>query len=338
MSFIALGSNQPADRFYRGGAKIRDLRGTAAPGDRVPEDWIASTTALFDQSAGLTLLGDGTTLAEAVADDPDYWLGAEHLEQYGIDSMVLVKLLDAGQRLPVHVHPDGDFARNHLDHAHGKAEAWVILEGGTVYLGFTRPVTDDELESWVVAQDVEAMLGSMHAVRVQAGDSVFVPPGMPHAIGEGIFLVEVQEPEDLSILLEWQGFALDGEADGHLGLGFDTALRAVDHREWTAAEIESIVVRGGRGRGTLAESSRRYFRAERFDVDTDEVLELVAGFAVLVVLGGSGSVSSSDGASTPLRRGDTILVPYAAGALLLSGGLSVVVCRPPAARVETVLA
>lgn len=333
MSFIALGSNQPADRFYRGGSKIRSFRGTAASGERVPEDWVASTTALFGESAGMTFLADGTTLADAVANDPDYWLGAQHAARFGVDSMVLVKLLDAGQRLPVHVHPDGAFARSHLGHAHGKAEAWVILEGGTVYLGFARPVTQDELERWVMAQDIETMLDAMHSVKVRPGDSVYVPPGLPHAIGEGVFLVEVQEPEDLSILLEWQGFDLDGEADGHLGLGFGTALQAVDHREWTAADIESVVVRGGRGENTLAESSRRYFRAERFDVDIDAVRELEAGFAVLVVVEGSGSVVSSNGASLPLRRGDTILVPHAAGALTLSGELSAVVCRPPAVGV-----
>ena len=59
---------------------------------------------------------------------------------------------------------------------------------------------------------------------------VLVPAGRLHAIGEGVLLLELQEPEDLSILLEWGGFALDGERDGHLGLGFDLALSAVDHQ------------------------------------------------------------------------------------------------------------
>ena len=41
---------------------------------------------------------------------------------------------------------------------------------------------------------------------------VLVPAGVLHAIGEGVLLVELQEPEDLSILLEWRGFELDGDA------------------------------------------------------------------------------------------------------------------------------
>ena len=65
------------------------------------------------------------------------------------------------------------------------------------------------------------------------GDRVLVPAGMPHAIGRGILLVELQEPTDFSVLLEWEGFAIDGRAEGHLGLGFDVALGCVDRAGWS---------------------------------------------------------------------------------------------------------
>jgi mannose-6-phosphate isomerase class I len=38
-----------------------------------------------------------------------------------------VKLLDGGQRLPVHAHPHAAFAARHLGRAHGEAEAWYIV-------------------------------------------------------------------------------------------------------------------------------------------------------------------------------------------------------------------
>ncbi len=50
-----------------------------------------------------------------------------------------------------------------------------------------------------------------------------MPAGVVHAIESGIFVLELQEPTDLSILLEWDGFAVDGDKDGHLNLGFDKA-------------------------------------------------------------------------------------------------------------------
>jgi mannose-6-phosphate isomerase len=68
----------------------------------------------------------------------------------------------------------------------------------------------------------------------------YVPPGVLHAVGEGV-LVELQEPEDLSILLEWRGFELDGERDGHLGLGFDLAPEAVECRSRSSEEIRQLV-------------------------------------------------------------------------------------------------
>lgn len=324
---VFIPSNQPADRFYRGGGKIRSFRGSAAGGDRVPEDWVGSTTTLFGEPAlGLSEVAPGRLLLDEIAARPGDWLGPEHSARYGADTMLLVKLLDAGQRLPVHLHPERAFAAEHLGRRHGKAEAWYILEGGEVYLGFNRDIGAAELRGWVDGQEVEAMLAAMHRVEVRPGDSVYVPPGCPHAIGAGIFLVEVQEPEDLSILLEWKNFAIEGPTDGHLGLGFDTALQATDTRALTAADLAALVVRGGTGEGTLAPAAAGYFRAERFDVAGAAVLD--AGFSILVVLAGDGTLTTAAG-DRPLTKGDTVLVPFTAGELALQGTLSLVRCRPP---------
>ena len=59
------------------------------------------------------------------------------------------------------------------------------------------------------------MLGALHRVPVAAGDAIFVPAGMPHAIGEGLLIVELQEPTDLSVLLEWEGFPHRRGGRGH---------------------------------------------------------------------------------------------------------------------------
>ena len=101
MQPIVLGPNMPA-MFYRGDGRIDRLRGTAGHADR-PEDWIGSVTARFGTADdGMTRLPDGSLLASAVAADPVAWLGAAHVARYGSDTGLLVKLLDAGQRLPVH--------------------------------------------------------------------------------------------------------------------------------------------------------------------------------------------------------------------------------------------
>lgn len=325
---VHLPANQPADRFYQGGSRIRSFRSQAAEGDRVPDDWVGSTTTLFgEQLIGLSPLPGGSLLADEVAANPEAWLGAEHTRVFGADTMLLVKLLDAGERLPVHLHPEGGFAKSRLGAAHGKAEAWYILEGGSVHLGFHREVGEDELARWVETQDVEAMVAAMHKVDVLPGDSVYVPPGVPHAIGSGVFLVEVQEPEDLSILLEWRDFAIDGRLKGHLGLGFPAALLATDRRGWTPDRIHGLVVRGGTKTAVLAPDAARYFRLERHDIHGSEILD--PGFGVLIVLDGEGSASTAQGSTLQLRRGDTVLMPHSAGDVRIRGNLALVRCRPP---------
>ena len=82
---IVLGPNTP-EMFYRGDGRIDRLRGTAGHQDR-PEDWIASVTARFGTGTdGMTRLPDGALLAEAVAADPEAWLGAGHVARYGSDT------------------------------------------------------------------------------------------------------------------------------------------------------------------------------------------------------------------------------------------------------------
>jgi mannose-6-phosphate isomerase len=317
---LSLPANQPADRFYAGGRQIAGFRGTGPAASHEPEDWVASTTAVFGQEpVGLTVLPDGVALRDAVAADPVAWLGEAHVAAFGSDPNLLVKLLDAGQRLPVHVHPDVPFAAEHLGLGHGKTEAWVVLEPARVHLGFTRPVGADELAGWVAAQDSDAMLGAMHVLDLAAGDAVLVPAGLPHAIGEGAFVVELQEPTDLSILMEWSGFEIDGATNGHLGLGFDVALGAVDRRGWTADEIAAL--RTATSSGDLLPDAAPFFRAERWT--GPRVLD--PGLAVVVVTAGSGTLGG-----VRVRRGETVLLPAAAGPVTVEGDdLQVVVCRPP---------
>jgi mannose-6-phosphate isomerase len=330
-SVIVLPSNRPADRFYRGGRRITDLRREAPAGPHEPEDWVGSVTAVRGEApSGMTVLPNGVLLADAVEAAPEHWLGRDHVAAFGADPMLLVKLLDAGQRLPVHAHPDGPWAAAHIGAAHGKTEAWYLLSPGDVHLALARDLPRAELERIVATQDVEALLAAMHRIEAEAGDVVHVPAGVLHAIGEGILLVELQEPEDLSILLEWEGFEIDGAAAGHLGVGFDTALGAVESHARSAEEVAGLVHRAGSATPLLPSDADRYFRVERIVVDGEAAL--AHGFAILVLIDGQVTITDAAGAATPLSAGATALAPHAAGDLRLSGRGELIVCRPPEPR------
>ena len=327
---IRLEPNQ-LHRFYRGGSAIARFRGTASEDDRAPEDWVGSTTTVFGEPRrGLSVL-------------PGYWaiVGASithHVNSYGADPMLLVKLLDAGERLPVHFHPDGAFAREHLGLSHGKTEAWVIVEtrdkDPCVHLGFRAEVDADTLAGWVARQEDERMLAALNRLPVSPGDSVFVPAGLPHSIGRGVFLVELQEPSDLSVLLEWAGFGLDGSRDGHLGVGFELALEGIERSALDAGELVRLhsspgdweTLSGGVTR-LLPADADSYFRAHALRPDPELYLE--PAFSILVVLSGVGTLETEHGGTLELRRGQTVLVPHAAGTATLTGELSATRCIPP---------
>ena len=232
-------------RFYSGGARIDALRGVPEGEDGRPEDWVGSTATSFgSDTEGLSRLEDGRVLRDAIAEDPEGFLGPDHVERFGADPALLVKLLDAGQRLPVHFHPGRAFARERLGMGFGKTECWIILEAepdAAVHVGPREPLDPATVRGWVDTQDADEMLAALQRVPVAAGDAVLVPAGTLHAIGAGILLLELQEPTDLSVLVEWKPF---GVTDGseHLQLGWEAALEAMDTEP---ADVEALS--GGAG-------------------------------------------------------------------------------------------
>jgi mannose-6-phosphate isomerase len=317
---VVVGPNLP-QTFYRGSGRLAAFREADLPA--WPEDWVASTTPRYGQSpSGLTTLPDGTFLRDAITADPIRWLGRTHASRFGADTALLVKLLDAGQRLPVHVHPSRAFARSHLASPYGKTEAWVVLDAApdaVVHLGFRRDVSAEELAGWVSAQDVGAMLGATNSLPVSAGDAILCPAGMPHAIGENVLLLELQEPTDFSVLLEWDGF-LPGPDDAMLGLPFDVAMACVDRRVCTPERLAAL--RGSQDALLPAEADE-FFSAARVSAGAE-----VTGFGVLAVTAGSGTLAGTWG-SLPVRRGTTVAIPFDAGACRLTGSVAAIHCRPP---------
>ena len=326
---VALPANRPV-RFYRGGQLIDEFRRERSVAHDRPEDWVASTTTIQGEAlAGLTWV-DGRLLRDAIAADPLGWLGKDHLARFGPDPALLVKLLAPEQRIPIHVHPDRDFAGRNIGSRWGKTEAWLVLDPGPVgdvWLGWRSVQTSDDLRRRVVEQAGDEMLADMNWLQLSTGDTVLVPAGTPHAIGAGMLLLELQEPSDLSILLEWQGLDI-GDTSSSLGLSWDVALAAVDLQQMSSDRLATLVTGAGtpaNGAGLLPAEARSFFRATRVSAADGRQ---DAGYAVLVATSGSGTIECDAGGPISVSKGMTIVVPASSGSWHVSGEVALVACKP----------
>lgn len=340
-------------RFYRGGALLEAFRGVHDPADDFyPEDWVGSVTEAANPAAhgsadeglsAVTVGGQVALIRDLVRESAVDVAGRDVVQRYGSTTGVLVKLLDASQRLPVHCHPTREFARRILGSPFGKAEAWIVLatrqvpgaEPPNVRLGFRREMSRDELSAIIAGQDRTALLENLVTIPVKAGDAVMVTPGLPHAIGAGVFVLEVQEPTDFSVLAEWDGYPIDPE-DAHLGRGWETMLDCFDRRAMTGDRLTEltappspIVERPGMTmRLPLGPASDPFFGALACEIRGTADWPLPGVFAVGVVTGGRGRIRNRHG-DLDLASGDTFTLFAAAPPTVLEGSLDMIACTPP---------
>ncbi|MFS0734919.1 class I mannose-6-phosphate isomerase [Microbacterium sp. 1P10UB] len=335
----------PVQHFYRGGDRIAALRGIVPETDHQPEEWLAATVSRFgDPVTGLAVTGDGALLRDLVAAEPVAWIG-EGQGRDAADVGILVKLLDARQRLPVHVHPDRGFAARHLDCPYGKTEAWFVLDTEqdcAVYVGWNQRIDRDELDRRRDDQDSEWMLAHMNRVVVREGMGVLVPAGTAHAIDGGIFVAEVQEPTDFSILLEWSVTTSTRE-ESHLDLGFDAVMPAVSTDHLTEAELSALISGAGTRppgrsfRALLSASADPYFRLTDAAASGGATEQRPAGFGVVLVTDGEGALVGAR-ERIDVARGQVLAVPHAFGDWHVEGDATVLLGEPGAGWPATLVA
>ena len=136
--------------------------------------------------------------------------GSSHLKNPSPRFPLLIKLLDACDRLSVQVHPP----LHKADELRGepKTECWYFLhasEGASVYAGLKKGVTRQGFEQALQSGTVEKTL---HVAPAKTGESIFIPSGRCHAIGEGLVIVEVQQNSDTTYrVFDWNRTGLDGK-------------------------------------------------------------------------------------------------------------------------------
>ena len=339
-------------RTYLGGGRIDAFCGVSADvsdGVPRPEDWLASTTQAFNgtleiKGEGLGRLEDGRLVKDVAGGMP-----------------ILVKLLDSDERLVVQAHPTVPCAKRLFDSPVGKTECWYFLPGtapdACVYLGFKPGVTrerweravkdfshkehkdhKDFVDSVSFAANANPLLSFLHRIPVKVGDFVFVDGGVPHAIGGGCFMIELQEPSDLMVVAE--RFTPSGrripDAKMHGGVGWERMFDVYEYEGRTYDETCAKYVRrmgGSQPSATATDARERVPPVSRI-LGTDLTdkfemwclsdaahLPLGGAAAVAVVVGGEGAVNG-----LAVHAGDRLLAADE-DAIAVSGDVNVVVCK-----------
>jgi mannose-6-phosphate isomerase len=235
-------------RTYQGGKLLDQIEGKQAPADSsFPEDWIGSTVEARNVgrehiSEGLAVVSNenGTEglFRDLIIQDLEYYLGSYNGEVRSLDDIPLVKYLDSATRLHFQAHPTREFAQMRLGQPRGKTEAYVILairddvKAPYIYAGFQRSPSREVLKKWIEEQNIPAIEACFDKIAVKPGDVFLLPGGRPHALGEGILMLEIMEPSDLAVRFEFErcGYVIP-EAARFMNRGIETALDSFNFTE-----------------------------------------------------------------------------------------------------------
>ena len=317
-------------RAYLGGENLDILEGKENPQiSRFPEDWIGSVTTAFNpgrdvENEGLSKTCDGTYLKDIIEANKEDMIGKRE------NMSLLFKLLDSAERLVIQVHPTVEFAKKHFNSEYGKTECWYMLnDGGHVYLGFKPGITKEYWKELFEKQDVEGMLSALHHFEVKKGDFIFVAGGVPHAIDEGCFMAELQEPTDLMVIPERvtpSGVELS-DVKLHGGLGFEKMFDCFiyDGQEREAVYEKYFIKPQKIDENLKVIADERItdkFKLYEISVAGEYVYNLDS-YCIGLVTEGSGFVNNIS-----VKAGERFFVSENEKELYISGDLSCLVCKP----------
>jgi mannose-6-phosphate isomerase len=304
-----------------GGTRLMTEFGFETKEDNIAEAWLLSC-----HKDGPSLVQNGVyagkTLAEAVMLEGEAVLGTHHTPGSGFP--ILIKLIDAKDKLSVQVHPGDAYARR-VENENGKTEAWLILDatpGAELVYGLSKKVSRRQFSESIRKKEIETIL---NYVPVKKGDVVFIPSGMLHAIGAGILLAEVQQSSNTTYrVYDYDRPGKDGKPrELHVEKATDVVSLTVPQADFSPAGKPERLP----GAQKTYLTGCAYFSMT--DVCVQSVYETAAdetSFVSLLVLEGGGTLCCGE-ERLSLKKGDSVFIPAGKGAFELRGEMNLLETR-----------
>lgn len=297
-----------------GGKRLIEAYGKSYDGEKLAETWELSSRTSADSAMIENGTAAGMLLCDYFADLGKSAIGKRHT---GDRFPLLIKWIDAADKLSVQVHPADDYAKKHENDL-GKTEMWYIAEakeGARLIYGMKDGVSK---EAFRAAVEKGEFVHLMKELPVSSGDVVFIPAGMLHAIGEGILIAEIQESSDVTYrFYDYERRGSDGKLRPlHVEKALDV-LRAFEPEEIEAVRYARATDAEREDASLLCHCP--YFRVRSLSLDgKHETCVEEDSFLHLLCTEGEGSIRY-EGESYPFQKGDSYLLPATLGKCVFAG-------------------
>ena len=296
-----------------GGEKIIDFKHLQSEQQQVGESWEIS--GVKDNE---TIVSNGPhkgkSLNELVSECGAQLVGKENYQRFGNEFPLLIKFIDAHQDLSIQVHPNDEVAhRQGKDR--GKTEMWYVMasdKGAKLYSGLKKEITPEQYKEMVENDTICEALAQYEA---REGDVFFLPAGRIHSIGTGCFLTEIQQTSDVTYrIYDYKRKDKDGN---YRELHTKEAAESINYKvegdyraHYTPRKNEGVA---------LVECP--YFCTAVYDLDKPMTLDYseLDSFVILISLKGQGNITDSEGNTTTLNAGETVLIPATTKEIKVSG-------------------
>ena len=292
----------PLKDYLWGGRRLIDEFGFETDSEKAAEAWMLSC-----HKDGNSIVRNGEYAGETLQHVLEIW-GKDALGKKSADFTyfpILIKLIDAKDRLSVQVHPDDEYALAN-ESEYGKTEMWYVVdcdEDSKLIYGFNQNISKGEFMERVTNNNLSAVC---NYVPVKKGDVFFIEAGTMHAIGKGILIAEVQQNSNTTYRVSDYGrLGADGKPRQ---LHIKQAVEVTKTERPTSAygDIGDVTLYPF---GQVRElASCQYFSTSIISLNGNVGIYDDESFVSLLILDGEVSVSYTGG-MMKLKKGDSLFLP-----------------------------
>ena len=303
-----------------GGGHIKEWYRPASDSfENVGESWLVSAVEKYP-----TEVANGPHAGDSLQDLLEVYMGDlvgdSVYEVFGNTFPLLVKFIDADDDLSIQVHPDDDYALEHVGTL-GKTEMWYVMDSApdaSILLGWKRDMDGQSIRAAIADGTLQDCLQRCPVTR---GDVAFLPARTVHAMKKGTVVAEIQENSDITYrLYDYNRRGNDGKLRP---LHLELALEVLNYKADTKGVEKPLLKEDATGVTNLVRTP--FFTTNRLYLQTPAQRDYAPldSFVIYICTEGQLTVRALDcpaelPAEVALRKGEALLVPACLNDILLT--------------------